>query len=92
MGFVYILELINKSYYIGSTKNILQRLREHTNGYVYSTKNKLPFQLIYTQEFETYKEARKEEIRIKSWKKRSSIENLCYFGKNNIAKKIAPIV
>ena len=29
----YVLELENNKYYIGITKNIVKRLREHNNGY-----------------------------------------------------------
>lgn len=92
MGFVYILRLINNSYYVGSCRIVLKRLHEHKSGSVFSTKNKLPFSVLYVKKFETYSEARKEEIRIKSWKKRKSIENLSKFDKNNIVNQIAPIV
>ncbi len=92
MAFVYILKLSDGSYYIGSCRIIIKRLNNHKNKQVFSTKHKLPFTVIYVKEFKTYKEARKEEIRIKNWKKRKSIENLCKFDKYNQYLEFAAIV
>ena len=79
------------SYYIGSCKDIIKRLNNHKNRQVFSTKHKLPFTIVYVKEFIAYKEARKEEIRIKNWKKRKSIENLCKFDiKNQCSKSMPP--
>ncbi|MFA7252930.1 MAG: GIY-YIG nuclease family protein [Patescibacteria group bacterium] len=45
--YVYILELCDKSHYIGSTPDIDNRLREHQSGYCLSTKGKLPCIMIW---------------------------------------------
>ncbi len=45
MWYVYILELVNKNIYVGSTNNLNRRMWEHRNGKVKSTKNLLPFKL-----------------------------------------------
>ena len=49
---VYILRSnIDFKRYIGCTDNLERRIREHETGLVKSTKNRRPFQLIYTEEF-----------------------------------------
>ena len=73
---MYILKLKNNSYYIGSTGNLERRLENHSNGEVKSTKNKLPCQLIYSENYKTRGEAQSREYKIKKWKKRSAIEKL----------------
>ena len=58
--------------YTGSTaKTIQQRLEQHQNGRVKSTKNRLPLELIYSKEYKTLLEARKQEKFYKtSWGRR----------------------
>lgn len=73
---VYILNLKDNSYYIGSTGNLKQRLKEHAQERVKSTKNKLPFKLIYIENFVTRGLAQKREYQIKKWKSRTAIEKL----------------
>lgn len=73
----YILKsLNNSSYYIGSCKNIKTRLELHNKGLVRSTKRYVPWQLMHIEEYKTLSEARRREMQIKSWKKRSAIEKL----------------
>ena len=48
---------------------------------VKSTKRYRPWQLIHEEIYVSLKEARKRETQIKSWKKRSAIENLLTFKK-----------
>jgi putative endonuclease len=43
---VYILLCNDGSYYTGCTNNLEERLIRHQNGYVDSTKNKLPVKLV----------------------------------------------
>lgn len=76
MNSVYILKLSDNSYYVGSTKNLEKRFKEHCNGRVMSTKSKLPASIIYKEEFEVYVDARRREFQIKSWKSRKAIEKL----------------
>lgn len=48
MYYVYILHsLKDNKLYIGFTKDILRRFNDHNKGKVKSTKNRVPFQLIY---------------------------------------------
>ena len=83
MFYVYIIKSKNyKWYYVGSTQNVEQRLQNHNTGQVKSTKFRLPYELIYTEEFETVLGAR---LREKEIKRSRSI-------KEDIIKKFGPIV
>ncbi len=46
MHYVYILKCADGSYYTGCTEELTQRLERHNRGYVESTQNKLPVELI----------------------------------------------
>jgi len=63
MSFLYILRSIrDKKLYIGVTdRTILSRLNEHNSGRVPSTKSRRPFELVYSEAFITFSEARKKE-------------------------------
>ncbi len=77
MFYCYILKSdSNGSYYVGSCKNTMVRLNQHNQRIVPATKRYAPWSMVYRQEFLTLKDARKRELQIKSWKKRSAIENL----------------
>ncbi len=77
MFYVCILKSkLNGSYYIGSCENVGVRLTQHNSGSVQSTKRYLPWGLVYTEEYDTLKQARGRERQIKSWKKRLAIERL----------------
>jgi len=67
--YVYILrsKMISR-YYIGHAEDIDNRLSMHNKGYVKSTKAYRPWELIYTEEYETKNEAYKRELEIKSYK------------------------
>ncbi|QQS39250.1 GIY-YIG nuclease family protein [Candidatus Woesebacteria bacterium] len=91
MGYCYVLSCINGSYYVGSTRNIYDRLGNHRNGQVKYTKNNRPLKLIFVKEFASYNLAYKFEMKVKSWKKRSSIEKM--IGKSdNVCLKYCGIV
>ena len=66
MFYTYLLQSeIDNSYYVGFTKDIETRLKEHNLGKTKSLKSKLPFRLVY---FEAYLEKRiaiKREIQLK---------------------------
>jgi len=62
MFYVYILKsLIDQNGYIGTTKNLEERLNQHNTGLVCSTARRKPFILVYSEEFQTLSDARKRE-------------------------------
>jgi putative endonuclease len=66
---VYILQSIkNGKYYIGHTHNVASRLLRHNSGQVRSTKHGTPWEIVYTEKYQTRSEAYKREFEIKSYK------------------------
>lgn len=57
-----------RKYYIGSTKDVLNRVQEHNWGKATFTKKGIPWKLVYEEEFETKKEACKREYEVKRYK------------------------
>ncbi|MFA5769962.1 MAG: GIY-YIG nuclease family protein [Patescibacteria group bacterium] len=77
MFITYIIKSTSTGkYYIGCTNDVKRRLSEHNYGLSKYTRNKGPWMLKYTEEYNTLVEARKREKQIKSWKKRKNIEKL----------------
>ena len=74
---VYILksEKDNKRY-IGFTKELIRRILEHNNGMVKSTRNRKPFELVYTEEFEFKSDAMNREKFFKSGKGREFLVSI----------------
>jgi len=69
MYFVYIIKsLKDQKYYIGSTSDVEARLAYHNSGRQRSTKNRIPFILIYSEKFVSRSEAEVREKQIKSYK------------------------
>ena len=67
MYYVYVLKSQkDEGWYIGSTRDIHQRLLSHNKGRVKSTKLRKPFVLIYSEKFNTRGEAEKAEKYYKS--------------------------
>ena len=67
--FVYVLRsLKDNKHYIGSTSDIKKRLAFHNSGLQRSTRFRIPFELIYYEEFPIKHEAVKRERYIKSLK------------------------
>jgi putative endonuclease len=65
--YVYVLRSQKDAgIYIGSTRNLPSRLKAHQHGKVKSTKGRKPLELVYIEEYESYSEARKREIYLKS--------------------------
>ncbi len=75
--FVYILYSENLDrYYIGSTKEIGHRLKEHIWSHVGFTSRAKDWVLRYSEVHSTRSEAYAREKRIKAWKSRKLIEKL----------------
>lgn len=77
MNYLYILLCKDNSLYTGVAKNLDERMEMHKSGkgskYVNSRK---PFDLIYTESFESWSEALKREIEIKKWSRVEKIKKL----------------
>ncbi|MES1222680.1 MAG: GIY-YIG nuclease family protein [Bacteroidota bacterium] len=66
MYYVYILESIKDGdFYKGFTEDYLKRLTEHNSGNSSFTKSKMPWKLIFVQEFEKKHKALVQEKRLK---------------------------
>lgn len=78
MHYVYVLRsLKNQKRYIGFTsKNSLDRLREHNKGTNVWARQNRPFELMHTEEYNTKQEARKREIFLKSSKGRKELNKI----------------
>lgn len=75
-GFVYILQTKDDHYYVGSTNDIKRRLLEHRSGKATYLRNLLPIRLLFNQEYDDIKLARKIEYKLKKFKNRKIIENI----------------
>ena len=80
MAYTYILKTAHDDYYVGSTENLLERLKAHQAGKVFSTKYKLPVELVFKEYHITRADAQKKEYKIKNWKSRKMIEKIIELG------------
>jgi putative endonuclease len=74
---VYILLCNQKTYYIGLTSNIENRLKSHKAKFNIATKEFSDIQLVYTEQYKTRAEAEKREQQLKKWtfaKKKALVE------------------
>jgi putative endonuclease len=63
-------------FYIGSAIELDTRLADHFRGQSPYTRTRGPWELAYSEQYETLSEARKRERQIKSWKSHRPIEEL----------------
>jgi putative endonuclease len=72
MYFIYILKSeLDNNFYVGYTHDIDQRLQDHENGNVTSTKNRRPLKLVYFEACLNQQDATHREKYLKtSWGKR----------------------
>jgi putative endonuclease len=72
--FYYAYVLYSKkdgNFYTGYTQNISKRLKEHQSGEVFSTRNRIPVELVYWECCLNHKDALKREMYLKTaWGKR----------------------
>ena len=77
MYVVYLLQSkVDRSFYIGFTTDIKQRLRRHNSRQVLSTKSKVPWKLIFFEGFVNRLDARNREVYLKSGWGRRSIQKI----------------
>jgi len=69
MFYVYILRsLKDGSFYIGHTSDLANRVARHNAGYNRFTRSHRPFELIYSESYNTRSEAIAREKQFKSYK------------------------
>ena len=77
MYYIYVLiSIVYASRYIGSTDDLGRRLREHNKGKCKYTKGRMPWKLVYSEEFETRAEAMKREKFLKSGQGRKFLDSV----------------
>ena len=66
MYYVYLLKSKRDGkLYIGFTGDLKERLKQHNDGEVFSTKGRRPLDLIYFEGYKSLKDARKRERNLK---------------------------
>jgi len=71
MGYMYILECSDGSYYTGSTKNLEKRIWEHqTMLGANHTKKRQPVELVYFEKFDRIDEAFYREKQVQGWSRK----------------------
>jgi len=71
IGYMYILECADGTYYTGSTKDVLYRLKQHQNGEGANyTKTRLPVKLVYYEEYDRIDEAFYREKQVQGWNRK----------------------
>ena len=77
MYFVYILKSRNfDRYYTGHSADINKRIAEHNRGKVKSTKAYVPWEIVYSEIFNTKSEAFNREMQIKKYKSGEAFHKL----------------
>jgi|WetSurMetagenome_2_1015567.scaffolds.fasta_scaffold1258645_1 putative endonuclease len=77
--FVYILQsLSDESFYIGFTTHVERRLDEHNNGLSRYTSGKIPWKIVYCEEYNTRQKALKREKFLKSQRNREFYKRLIH--------------
>lgn len=67
-AWTYILRLKSNKLYIGSTRDLSQRYKDHVSGKACrTTKIDSPVELIYSEKHDTFSAAREREAQIKRW-------------------------
>lgn len=74
--FVYILRCFDNTLYVGCTNNLTKRLLQHNKSKsgAHYTKLRRPVTLLYSETFNTLKEARQRETKIKGWRREKKLD------------------
>lgn len=72
---------------MGSTDNLERRLNQHKSGHTASTKRMGELKLVFSQKFDTLKEARGIEAKLKRLKRKDYIEKVIKDGYIKILPK-----
>ena len=98
MYYVYILECNYGKLYTGYSANLKKRIAQHKNGEVFSTKSKLPIELIFYEAFLSQADAKRREMYFKTTSGKRALKIMLqeYFKKKNpglrlVAKRLARV-
>ena len=74
--YIYILECVDKSLYVGCTNDLERRLKQHNSSKcgAHYTKIRRPVILKHSEKFKTLLKARRREAEIKSWRRENKLE------------------
>ena len=76
MFYAYVVKSESSDrYYIGSTKDLTQRIGQHNSGMSKSTRAHRAWRLVHSESFDTRAKAIRRETEIKSWKNRAYLES-----------------
>jgi len=65
---MYILRCSDGSYYVGSTRDLSQRLEQHASGLGSAyTSRRLPVELVHAEEFDRVADAYLREKQVQNW-------------------------
>jgi putative endonuclease len=74
MYYVYVLKSqFDGKLYIGYTMDLKNRMQEHNNGEVISTKSRRPLELIFYEGYKSMEDAKRRERYFKTTKGKSSL-------------------
>ena len=77
IGWLYILHSGKSDhYYIGSTNNLEERLKQHKRKQTYTTARLQTFTLVYSEKYDNITEARLREKKLKSYKSKKYIRRI----------------
>ena len=88
MKFYYVYVLYNKPknfIYIGYSEDLIQRIKEHNNGFSKSTKAYKPLTLIHYEAYRNKKDAKRREEYLKTNRGRTTLMTMLkeYFAQYN---------
>lgn len=70
MYYIYLLKSKrDKKLYIGFTAKLNQRIKQHNDGKVFSTRYRRPFDVIYYEAYRSFGDARRREKNLKLFSK-----------------------
>ena len=90
--FVYILKSsIDNTLYTGQTNNLKERLKKHNLGRIKSTKNKIPYSLVYFEEHDSRSNAMHREWELKrKWNTQRKLRLIENFEQQKIKEILGP--
>jgi len=81
MSYIYILESLRDGrFYVGSTTDLDRRVAHHKGGHTYSTKRFGALKLVFSQKFDSLKEVRYLESKLKKMKRKDYLKKIIEDG------------